>query len=150
MDKIDKVLLIMPLLPIADLLSTLFCLSFSGGEEVGILARPMLQNYGSYGLVMLATSASILFLVSMKLVIYIKKLFIKEWKLKWMRYVLTIHIYWFFILEAVYVSTVITNFLAPLYPLLTQTIILRVILVGTYFACVSALTMPQIRQLPHF
>ena len=150
MDKIDKVLLIMPLLPIADLLSTLFCLSFSGGEEVGILARPMLQNYGSYGLVMLATSASIIFLASMKVVIYIKKLFIQEWKLKWMWYALTIHMYWFFILEAVYFSTVIMNFLVPLYPLLTQTIILRVILVGTYFACVSALTMPQIRQLSHF
>jgi len=140
----------MPLLPIADLVSTLFCLSFSSGEEVGILARPMLQNYGPYGLVMLATSASIIFFVFMKVVMYIKKLFIKEWKLKWMRYVLTIHIYWFFILEAVYVSTVITNFLVPLYPLLTQTIILRVILVCTYLACVSALTMPQIRQLPHF
>jgi len=140
----------MPLLPLADLLSTLFCLSFSGGEEVGILARPMLQNYGPYGLVTLATSASILFLAFMKVVIYIKKLFIKEWKLKWARYVLTIHIYWFFMLEAVYVSTVIMNFLVPLYPLLTQTIILRVILVCTYFACVSVLTVPQIRQLPHF
>jgi len=150
LDKIDKVLLIMPLLPIADLVSTLFCLSFSSGEEVGILARPMLQNYGPYGLVMLATSASIIFFVFMKVVMYIKKLFIKEWKLKWMRYVLTIHIYWFFMLEAVYVSTVIMNFLVPLYPLLTQTIILRAILVCTYFTCVSALTMPQIRQLPHF
>lgn len=150
MDKIDKALLIMPLLPIADLLSTLFSLSFSGSEEIGILARPILQNYGTYGLVMLATAASIIFLASMKVIIYIKKLFIKEWKLKWMRYVLTIHIYWFFILEAVYVSTVIMNFLNPLYPLLTQTIILRVFLVCTYFACVSALTMPQIRQLPHF
>jgi len=150
LDKIDKVLFIMPLLPIADLLSTLFCLSFSGSEEIGILARPMLQNYGPYGLVMLATAASIIFLAFMKVVIYIKKLFIKEWKLKWTRYVLTIHIYWFFMLEAVYVSTVIMNFLVPLYPLLTQTIILRAILVCTYFACVSALTMPQIRQLPHF
>jgi len=149
LDKIDKVLLIMPLLPIADLLSTLFSLSFSGSEEVGTLARPMLQNFGPYGLVMLATSASILFLVFMKVVIHIKKLFIKEWKFKWMKYVLTIHIYWFFMLEAVYVSTVIMNFLVPLHPLLTQTIILRVILVCTYFACVSALTMPQIRQLPY-
>lgn len=149
MDKIDKVLLIMPLLPIADLLSTLYCLSFSGSEEIGILARPILQNYGPYGLIILATSASIFFLVSMKLVIYIKKLFIQEWKLKWTRYALTFHIYLFFMLEAVYVSTVITNFLNPLYPLITQTIILRVILVCTYFASVSALTMPQIRQLPH-
>jgi len=149
MDKIDKALLIMPLLPIADLLSTFFALGF-GAEEVGILARPILQNYGPYGLVMLTTFASILFLVFMQVVIYIKKLFIKKWKFRWMWYVLTIHIHWFFMLEAVYVSTVIMNFLAPLYPLLTPTIILRAILVCTYFACVSALTMPQIRQLPHF
>jgi hypothetical protein len=150
LDKIDKVLLIMPLLPIADLVSTLFCLSFSGGEEIGILARPMLQNHGPYGLVMLAIAASIIFLAFMKVAIYIKKLFIEEWKIKWMRYFLTIQIYWFFILEAVYASTVIMNFLAPMYPLLTQTIILRAVLICTYFSCVSALTMPQIRQLPHF
>jgi hypothetical protein len=148
LDRIDKVLLILPLLPVADLLSTLFSLGL-GGEEVGILARLFLENYSSLGLVMLAVSASVVFLVFMQVVIYIKKLFIKEWKFRWMRYVLTINIYWFFVLEAVYVSTVIMNFLVPLSPLLTQTIILRAILVCTYFACVSALTMPQIRQLPH-
>jgi len=145
LDRIDKALLIMPLLPVADLLSTLFSLSL-GGEEVGIFARLMLENYGTNGLVILATSASVVFLVFMQVVIYIKKSFIKEWKFKWMWCVLTSSIYWFFVLEAVYVSTVVMNFLAPLSPLLTQTIILRAILVCTYFACASALTMPQMRQ----
>jgi hypothetical protein len=149
LDRIDKVLFILPFLPVADLSSTLFSLNF-GGEEVGILARPVLQNYGPYGLVMLAISASIIFLVSMKVVIHIKILFIKEWKFKWMWYFLAIQICWFFMLEAVYVSTVIMNFLVPLAPFLTQTVTLKAVLVCAYFACISALTIPKIRQLPHF
>jgi len=149
MDRIDKVLLILPLLPAADLLSTLFSLSL-GGEEIGILARPILEHYGSYGLIALAISASIIFLVSMKVVIFIKKLFIKEWEFRWTQYVVAIPIYWFFVLEGVYVSTIIMNFLVALSPLLRQTIILRAVLVCTYFAYVSALTLSQMRQLRHF
>lgn len=149
MDRIDKVLFILPLLPVADLLSTLFSLSF-GGEEVGILARPVLEHFGPYGLVMLAASASAIFLVFMQIVIYIKSLFVKELRFKWMWYVLALPIYWFFVLEGIYASTVVLNLLVPLSSLISNAIILRVILVSTYFGCVSALTMPQIRQLPHF
>jgi hypothetical protein len=147
LDRIDKVLLILPLLPVADLSSTLFSLNFCG-EEVGILARPVLQNYGPFGLVMLAISASMIFLVFMKVVMHIKKLFIREWKFKWMWYILAIQICWFFVLESVYVSTVVMNFLVPVAPLQTQTVTLRVILVCTYFVCISALTIPQIRRMP--
>lgn len=146
MDRVDKVLLVFPLLPIADLSSTLFALGF-GGEEVGILARPVLENYGAFGLVLLATSASIIFLVFMEVVIHIKRLFIRKWKFRWMLYFLTLPIYWVFMLQAVYVSTVILNFLVPLSPLLTQAITLRILIVCTYFACVTALTMPQMKQL---
>jgi len=149
-DRIDKVLLVLPLLPTADLLSTLFSLSL-GGEEVGVLARPMLENYGAYGLVILATLASIMFLVSMEAVIHIKKLFTKgEWNFRWTQYVLATQIYWIFMLEGVYVSTVIMNFLVALSPLLAQTIIFRTIIVGAYFACVTALTTTQMRKLPRF
>jgi len=149
LDRIDKILLILPLLPLADLSSTLFALSL-GGEEVGILARPILENYGAYGLVMLTASASIMFFIFMQVVIHIKNLFINEWKIKWMRYALTISTYWLFTLEAVYVSTVIMNFLTPMSPLLTQTITPRILLASTYLACVSAVTIPQMRQHPHF
>lgn len=99
---------------------------------------------------MLATSASIMFLAFMQVVIYIKKLFIEEFRLRWTRYVLAIPIYWIFLLEAVYVSTVVLNLLIPMAFPPTQTIILRVLLVGTSFACISVLTMPQMKQLPHF
>jgi len=150
MDRIDKVLLVLPVLPAADLLSTFFSLSL-GGQEVGILARPILEYYGPVGLVMLATFASITFLAFMEVVIYIKKLFARgEWKSWWTWYILAVPIYWFFVLEGFYVSTVVMNFLAPFSPLLTQTIILRAIIVGTYFLFVSVLTMPRMKQLPCF
>lgn len=149
MDRVDKILLVLPFLPVADLLSTLFSLT-RGAQEVGILARPILELYGSYGLIMLAASASIVFFVLMRIVLYIKKLFVSEFKFRWMWYVLAIPIYWFFVLEGVYLSTVVMNFLIALIPLLTQTIILRALIVCAYFFFVSALTMSQIKQLPHF
>lgn len=148
MDRIDKVLLVLPILPGADLLSTLSSLGF-GGEEIGILARPILEQYGEYGLVMLTISASIIFLILMKGVIYLKKLVIAELNLKWRRYVLSIPIYWIFMLQGVYVSTVIMNYLVPLTLLPTQAIILKVIVTCTYLAAVSGLTVPQMKKIIH-
>ena len=147
MDRIDKVLLVLPLLPVADLLSTLFSLGH-GGEEVGILARLVLREYGAYGLAPLAASASVIFLVFMYMVIYIKRLFVKEWKLRWTKRVLTIPIYWLFVLEGVYVSTVIMNLLVTLAPELTHAVALRMLLVLAYFACASVVTLRQMKQLP--
>ena len=146
MDRIDKCLLVLPLLPAADLLSTLFSIPF-GCEEIGILARPILLNYCPQGLVILSASASIIFLFFMIIVIKIKDLFIKEWKFKWMWYILAIQIYWFFMLEAGYFSTIITNFLVPFVPVLTQTLFMRVVFSLTYFALISALNMSHIKKL---
>ena len=148
MDRVDKALLILPFLPLFDLVSTLFSLSLDG-TEVGFLARPILQQYGHIGLVFLAASASIIFLVFMSVVIYIKKLYVVEWRFKWMWYMLIIPVYWFFLLQAFYVSTVITNFLVPLAPFLTQTILIRALPALAYFIGVTVLTKQQIKQLPH-
>ena len=149
MDRIDKVLLILPFLPVADLLSTLFSLSL-GGQEVGFLARPILEHYGSSGLVFLAVFASAVFLVFMEVVIYIKKLFINEFRFKWMWYVLAVPIFWFFVLEGVYVSTVIMNVLVPFSPLIIQTDVLRAVTAAAYFAGVASFTMSQMKRLPRF
>ena len=149
MDRIDKVLLVLPFLPVADLLSTLFSLSL-GGQEVGILARPILEHYGSSGLVFLAVFASAVFLVFMEVVIYIKKLFINEFRFKWMWYVLAVPIFWFFVLEGVYVSTVIMNVLVPFSPLIIQTNVLRAVTAAAYFVGVSSFTMSQMKRLPRF
>ncbi len=147
MDRIDKVLLVLPFLPAADLLSTLFSLG-RGGQEVGVLARLVLEGHGAYGLVLLALSACIMFLVYMLVVIRIKGLFVKEWKFRWTKRVLTISICWFFVLEGLYVSTVVMNLLVSLSLEFVQTIPLRVLLVLMYFACACRLTLPQIRQFP--
>jgi hypothetical protein len=148
MDRVDKVLLILPVLPLADLVSTLFSLGF-GGEEVGFLARPLLMQHGPVGLVFLTVSASLLFFAFMSVVIYIKRQFFHEWRLKWMRYMIVVPVYWFFILQAFYVSTVATNFLVPLAPFLTQTILTRALPAITYFAGITIFTRQQMKQPAH-
>ena len=148
MDRVDKALLILPLLPLFDLVSTLFSLSL-GGTEVGFLARPILQQYGHIGLVFLAVSASLIFFVFMGVVIYIKKLYVAEWRFKWMWLMIVVPVYWFFLLQAFYVSTVVTNFLVPIAPFLTQKILIRALPALAYFTGITALTKQQIKQLPH-
>lgn len=81
-------------------------------------------------------------------VIYLKKMLINGLRFKWTWYVLTIPIYWFFVLEGVYFSTIVMNFLVPVAPLFTQTIILRAFIVCAYFGCVCAATLSQVKQLP--
>ena len=149
MDRVDQVLLLLPLLPVADLLSTLFALG-RGGQEIGILARPVLEQFGAIGLVPLAASASAIFLVFMLIVVHVKRLFVEEWKLRWTKRILTIPIYWLFVLEGVYVSTIIMNLLVPVAPELTRTVALRALLVVSYFACASVVTLPQMKLLPCF
>jgi len=68
---------------------------------------------------------------------------------KWTRRVLLIPVYWLFILQGVYVSTVIMNLLVPLSPTLAQMFMLRIALVGLYFVGVSMFTIPQMWQLPN-
>ena len=147
MDRVDKALLVLPLLPAADLLSTLFSLRY-GGQEVGILARPVLEQYGAYGLIPLAVSASAIFLIFMQVVIRIKKLFVEKWKVKWTGRILTLPIYWLFMLQGVYVSTVIMNLLVPFSSVLTGTVMVRVVLACAYFAIVAVFTRPEMRLLP--
>jgi len=147
LDRVDKALLVLPLLPAADLLSTLFSLRY-GGQEVGILARPVLEQYGAYGLIPLAVSASAIFLVFMQVVIRIKKLFVEKWKVKWTGRILTLPIYWLFMLQGVYVSTVIMNLLVPFSSVLTGTVMVRVVLACAYFAIVAVFTRPEMRLLP--
>jgi hypothetical protein len=107
-----------------------------------------LEQYGAYGLIPLAVSASAIFLVFMQAIIRIKKLFVEEWKVKWTRRILTLPIYWLFLLQGVYVSTVIMNLLVPFSSVLTQSIVLRIAFACVYFAGIAVFTHPQMRLLP--
>ena len=53
LDRIDKVLFILPFSTLADEVSTEFSLMF-GGMEGGLLARPVYERYGQSGLVALS------------------------------------------------------------------------------------------------
>ncbi len=143
MDRVDKALLILPFLPLFDLISTLFALNL-GGVEIGFLARPVLEHYGRMGLVFLSASASMIFLVFMAIVIYIKHLYAEKWRFKWIRLATAVPVYWLFLLQAFYVSTVISNFLVPLAPLLTETLLFRALPAVIYFVGIAAFTKQEI------
>jgi len=108
----------------------------------------MLETYGPSGLVALAVLASLTFFVFMQVVIYVKRMVVDELRFKGMHSVLAIPIYWFFLLEGVYVSTVILNFLVPFSPSLTQALSFRAIIVGMYFTGISVLNKTQMKQFP--
>lgn len=146
MDRVDRVLLVLPILPAFDLLSTVFSLG-RGGQEVGILARPVLEQYGVYGLFPLAVSASVIFLVFMWVIVRVRKQLMEQWRFKWSRQIVMIPVFWIFALEGVYVSTVIMNFMVPLSPALSQMLTLRIAMVCVYFLGVGMLARPQMGQI---
>jgi hypothetical protein len=148
MDRIDWILLVFPFLPVADLLSTVFSLSL-GGEEVGILARSVLASYGFPGLGILAVCASIIFLSLVRIIAYIKKFYVSDRRFRGIGYTLSIPIYWLFMLEGVYVSTVALNFIAPFDSLLTRSIALRGVIAGACFVGLVLATRLNLVRLLH-
>ncbi len=141
MDRVDKVLLVLPILPAFDLLSTLFSLG-RGGQEVGVLARPVLEQYGVYGLFPLAASASVVFLVFMYAVIRLRRQLMEQCRFKWTRWIVMIPVFWMFVLQGVYVSTVVMNLMVPIAPTLSQMLTLRIGLVGVYFLGIGTFVRP--------
>jgi len=140
-DRVDKVLLVLPLLPAFDLLSTLFSLG-RGGQEVGVLARPVLEQYGAFGLLPLAASASMIFLSLIWVMIRVRRILIVQTRFKCTRQIVMIPVFWIFVLEGIYVSTVIMNFMVSFSPALAQTLTLRIALVCVYFLSVGTLARP--------
>ena len=135
----------LPLLPAADLLSTLFSLT-RGGQEVGILARPVLEQYGAFGLFPLAASASVIFLSLILVMIRVRRILVEQGRFKWARHVVVIPVFWMFLLQGVYVSTVVMNFMVSLSPALAQMFMLRLAVVCVYFFGVSMVSRPYLGQ----
>jgi hypothetical protein len=146
LDRVDKVLLVLPLLPAFDLLSTLFSLT-SGGQEIGILARPVLEQYGAFGLFPLAASASVIFLSLILVMIRVRRILAEQGRFRWARRVVVIPVFWMFLLQGVYVSTVIMNFMVSLSPALAQMLTLRIAVVCMYFLGVSMVSRPYLERL---
>jgi len=113
LDRIDKVLFILPFMTLADTVSTEFALMF-GGMEDGPIAGPVYERYGQFGLVVLTIFSFFASLGCVWFLRYAKRRIIQEKSSKLNRVVLVYGVNFFFLLEAYIMGVVVQNFLVPL------------------------------------
>jgi len=145
-DRIDKVLFILPFLSLADTVSTEFSLMF-GGTEGGPIAGPVYEQYGQSGLVGLTIFAFLVSFGCVWFLRYAKRRVVQGEGSKLNRVALLYGVFFFFFLEAYIMGVVIQNLLVPLkLPSLT----LFAIQYGVTLACfviVIFFTRTEMKQL---
>ena len=143
LDRIDKAVLILPFMPLADMVSTLFGLTL-GGHEGGIVAKPIYDRYGKPGLVALLTFIFLFLLACMWLFI-IDKRRVQMQASRRERVALVVGINFLFLVEGLWMAAVITNLILPPSVLAMRAIWLGVIF--AYFVSVSFFTRAEMRRL---
>ena len=99
LDRIDKVLFILPFLTLADTVSTEFSLMF-GGMEGGPIAGPVYEQYGQLGLIALTIFAFFVSLGCVWFLRYAKRRVVQGEGSKLNRVALVYGVLFFFLLEA--------------------------------------------------
>jgi len=146
LDRIDKVLFILPFFTLADTVSTEFSLMF-GGMEGGPIAGPVYEQYGQRGLIALTIFAFFVSLGCVWFRRYAKRIIRQGEGSKLNRVAMVYAIIFFFFLEAYIVGVVIQNFLAPLQlPSLTL-LAIQYGLTIAYFVFVTFLTRTEMRLI---
>ena len=130
LDRIDKVLFILPFTTLADEASTEFALMF-GGMEGGPIAGPVYEQYGQLGLIALTIFSFFVSLGCVWFIRYAKRRVVQEKLSKLNRIVLVYGVLFFFLLEAYIMGVVVQNFLVPL---LSPSLTLFAIQYGVTFA----------------
>ncbi|MDH5770527.1 MAG: hypothetical protein OEZ25_04475 [Candidatus Bathyarchaeota archaeon] len=146
LDRIDKILFILPFLTLADMVSTEFSLMF-GGMEGGPIAGPVYEQYGQPGLIALTIFAFFVSMGCIWFLRYAKTRIIHGEGSKLNRVALVVAIIFFFLGEAYIIGVVVQNFLVPLH---LPSFILLAIQYGvtfTYFVSVSFFTRTEMKQL---
>ena len=146
MDSIDKILFILPFIPLADMVSTLFSLTF-GGREGGFLSRPVYERYGELGLVSLSIFTFFVLLGCVWFLRFAKRRFSQDRVSKLHRVVLVYAVNFFFLLEAYLMGVAVQNILVPL---LLPSLALLAIQYGVtlaYLVSVSSFTRTEMKQL---
>ena len=146
MDRIDKVLFILPFLTLADTVSTEFSLMF-GGKEGGPIAGPVYEQYGQLGLIALAIFSLFVSLGCIWFLKYAKTRIRQGERSKLNRVAMVYAVNFFFLGEAYIMGVVVQNFLVPL-PLPSFTLL--AIQYGVTFACfvsIGFFTRTEIKQL---
>lgn len=146
MDRIDKALFILPFLPLADMVSTFFSLSF-GGQEIGILTKLIYEQYDKLGLAAWSSFLFLIFLVCAYLVRFGKRKFTQARTSGKGRSLLAGAIYAFFTVEALWMTVVIHNLLVPIpLPLFAPFVVWSVVPLA-YFSAVTIFTRTEMKRL---
>jgi len=146
LDRIDKVLFILPFLTLADTMSTEFSLMF-GAMEGGPIAGPVYEQYGQLGLIALTIFSFFASLGCVSFLRYAKRRVVQGEGSKLNRVALVYGVSFFFLLEAYIMGIAVQNFLVPL---LLPSITLLAIQYGvtfTYFVSVSFFTRTEMKRL---
>ena len=146
LDRIDKVLFILPFLTLADTVSTEFSLMF-GGMEGGPIAGPVYEQYGHLGLIALTIFAFFVSLGCVWFLSYAKRRIRQGERSKLNRVVLVYGVLFFFLLEAYMMGVIVQNFLVPV---LSPSLTLSAIQYGvtfTYFVSISFFTRTEMKRL---
>ena len=146
LDRIDKVLFILPFLTLVDEVPTEFSLMF-GGMEGGPIAGPVYEQYGQLGLIALTIFAFFVSLGCVWVLRYAKRRVVQGERSKLNRVALVYGVLFFFLLEVYIIGVVVQNFLVPLpSPSLT----LLAIQYGVTLACFASaifFTRAEMKQL---
>jgi len=146
LDRIDKVLFILPFLTLADMVSTEFSLMF-GGTEGGPIAGPVYEQYGHLGLIALTIFSFFVSLGCFWFLRYAKRRIRQGERSKLNRVVLLYAVLFFFLLEAYLMGVIVQNFLVLiLLPSLTL-LILQYAVTIAYFVSVILPTRTEMEQL---
>jgi len=146
LDRIDKVLFILPFIALADTVSTEFALMF-GGMEGGPIAKPVYEQYGQPGLIVLTIFA---FFVSLGCVWFLRyaKTRIRQGEgSKLNRVAIVYAILFFFFLEAYIMGITVQNFFVPILPPSLTLLIIQWGVTFTYFASAIFFTRTETKRL---
>jgi predicted RNA-binding Zn-ribbon protein involved in translation (DUF1610 family) len=146
LDRIDKVLFILPILTLADMVSTEFSLMF-GGMEGDPIAGPVYEQYGQLGLIALTIFSLFVSLGCIWFLRYAKTRIIHGEGSKLNRVALVVAVNFFFLGEAYIMGVVVQNFLAPLFLPSLALLAIQYGVTFAYFVTVSLFTRTEMKQL---
>ena len=146
LDRIDKVLFILPFLTLADTVSTEISLMF-GSMEGGPIAGPVYEQYGQPGLMALTIFSFFVSLGCVWFLRHAKRRIVQEKLSKPNWVVLVYGVIFFFLLEAYIMGVAVQNFLVPLLSPSLALLAIQYGLTSTYFVSAIFFTRTEMKQL---
>jgi len=131
-------------MPLADMVSTLYSLT-RDSQEIGILAKPIYEQYGELGLIALSSFMVPVLLVCVWFVRFGKTKCIQGQASKRERSLLAVAFKFFFAMEGYWMAIIITNLILP--PTLLILLAIWCGVTFAYFVLVNFFTQAEMRRL---